>query len=181
MSSIGAKYSLHGNRIVVVGISGTGKSRLARRLASASRLPLHHRDTRIWRPDWVEADRAPIATAVTRIAAEPQWIVEGWVDDYSSDLLDVADHIVDLDFPGWLAALGGVERWWRHRGAARPELPPGCTEKWNWDYLMTMLLRRERRHLDQVLAGRRVTRLRGRSRAGRVSCSRSFRTCSPSR
>jgi len=169
MSSIGAKYSLHGNRIVVVGISGTGKSRLARRLASASRLPLHHMDTLIWRPNWVEADRASIATAVTRIAAEPQWIVEGWVDDYSSNLLDVADHIVDLDFPGWLAALGGVERWWRHRGAARPELPPGCTEKWNWDYLVTMLLRRERRHLDQVLAGRRVTRLRSRRTANRVA------------
>jgi adenylate kinase family enzyme len=169
MSSIGAKYSLHGNRIVVVGISGTGKSRLARRLASASRLPLHHMDTLIWRPNWVEADRPSIATAVTRIAAEPQWIVEGWVDDYSSDLLDVADHIIDLDFPGWLAALGGVERWWRHRGAARPELPPGCTEKWNWDYLVTMLLRRERRHLDQVLAGRRVTRLRSRRAANRVA------------
>ena len=95
-----AVKSLHGNRIVVVGISGTGKSRLARRLASASRLPLHHMDTLIWRPNWVEADRASIATAMTRIAAEPQWIVEGWADDYSSDLLDVADHIVDLDFPG---------------------------------------------------------------------------------
>ena len=169
MSSIGAEYLLHGNRIVVVGISGTGKSRLARRLASASRLPLHHMDALIWRPNWVEADRASIATAVTRIAAEPQWIVEGWVDDYSSALLDVADHIVDLDLPGWLAALGGVERWCRHRGAARPELPPGCTEKWSWDYLVTMLLRRERRHLDRVLAGRRVTRLRSRRAANRVA------------
>lgn len=169
MSPIGAKYSLHGNRIVVVGTSGTGKSRLARRLASASGLPLHHMDTLIWRPNWVEADRTAIATAVTRIAAEPQWIVEGWVDDYSSGLLDVADHIIDLDLPGWLAALGGVERWWRHRGTMRPELPPGCTEKWNWDYLVTMLLRRERHHLDQVLAGRRVTRLHSRRAANCVA------------
>lgn len=176
MASIGAACSLHGDRIVIVGISGTGKSRLARRLAATSRLPLHHMDTLIWRPNWVEADRASIAAAVTRIAGGPRWIVEGWVDDYSSDLLDAADHIVDLDFPGWLAALGGVERWWRHRGAARPELPPGCTETWRWDYLATMLLRRERRHLDHVLAGRRVTTLRSRRAASRVavvpSCDR---------
>jgi adenylate kinase family enzyme len=169
MSSIRAKYALHGNKIVVVGISGTGKSRLARRLASASGLPLHHMDTLIWRPNWVEADRASIAASLTKIAAEPRWIVEGWVDDYSSDLLDVADDIIDLNFPGWLAALGGVERWWRHRCAVRPELPRGCTENWSWDYLVTMLLRRERRHLDQVLAGRRVTTLRSRRAANRVA------------
>lgn len=169
MSSIGTQCSLQGSRIAVVGISGTGKSRLARRLASASGLPLHHMDTMIWRPDWVEADRASIATALARLAREPRWILEGWVDDYSSDLLDVADHIIDLDFPGWLAALGGVERWCRYRGAVRPELPAGCTEKWNWDYLATMLLRRERRHLDQVLAGRRVTKLHSRRAANRVA------------
>lgn len=154
---------------MVVGISGTGKSRLARRLALGAGLPLHHMDSLIWHPNWVEAERASIVTALARIAVEPRWIVEGWIDDYSSDLLDRADHIIDLDFPGWLAALGGIQRWWRHRGGVRPELPPGCTERLSWDYLATMVLRRERHQLDRTLAGRRVTKLRSRGEASRIT------------
>src|SRR5690348_9237684 len=95
-------------KILIIGISGTGKSAMGRKLAEKTGLPLHHMDAIIWSPDWVETLEAPIRAAIAEIAAVNQWIVEGWIDAYSQPLLEGAEAIIYLDYPGWLAAVGGL-------------------------------------------------------------------------
>ncbi len=152
-------------RIVIVGISGTGKSVLGRRLAARTGLTLHPMDAILWGPNWTEEPETSVRAALSRIGAGDGWIVEGWVDRYSSGVLERAQVILWLDYPGWLAAWGGLRRWWSHRGRTRPEMPDGCVERLNLGFLWTMLLQRERAHIEAVLAetGRRdVLRVRSR-------------------
>lgn len=156
--------------LLIVGISGVGKSVLGREAASRSGLPLHPMDSLIWRPNWQEAPEDEVAQAVATIAEGDAWIVEGWIDRYSAPLLARADAVLWLDLPGWQAALGGLERALRLRGQRRPEMPEGCTESADGTYLTTMLLRRERPHIAAILAPLppgKVVRVRSRGAARR--------------
>jgi adenylate kinase family enzyme len=52
-----------------------------------------------------------------------------------------AETIIFLDFPRWLCLLRVLRRWLTYYGDSRPDLPPGCPEKvdadflrWIWDY-----------------------------------------------
>ena len=136
-----------------MGISGTGKSVFARRLAEKTGLPLFHMDSLLWRSGWVEAATDIVSAEIERIATLPGWILEGWIDTYSRQLLQAADEVIYLDYPGWLAALGGLQRWWTHRGRTRSEMPEGCIESLDRDFIVTMLHRKERPHIKATLGG----------------------------
>lgn len=158
-------------KILVMGISGTGKSTLSRELAATTGLPLVHMDSLIWRESWQEAPEQDVQQALEDIAATERWVVEGWIDHYSHPLLAQADLVVYLDFPGWRAAWGGVQRWWRYQGKCRPELPEGCVESLDLRYLKTMLLRHERPHIEAILAQvkpKTVVRVRSREEGKRL-------------
>jgi adenylate kinase family enzyme len=158
-------------RIAIVGISGTGKSAIGVRLAEKTGLKLHHMDAIIWSPGWVETPEESIRVTLAGIAASDHWIVEGWVDSYSKDILHRSGIVLYLDYPGWLAALGGVQRWWKQKGKKRPELPEGCIDGFDPDYLRTMLGRRERPHIEAILAevpDLKIVRVRSRREAERV-------------
>ena len=138
-------------RIVIVGISGTGKSRLGVTLAEKTGLTLHQMDSLIWGPDWMETPADHIRAALARISTQDNWIVEGWIDHYSQDILRRSDAILYLDYPGWLAAYGALRRWFTYRGRTRPEMPAGCTETLDAGFLRTLLLRKERPHIERML------------------------------
>lgn len=139
-------------RIVIIGISGTGKSVVGRRLAEKTGLTLHHMDTIIWSPDWTETPVDRICAALAKISAGENWIVEGWIDIYSKVILQRSDVILYLDYPGWLAVCGAVRRWLKYRGKNRPEMPEGCAERFDLCFLRNILLRKERPHIEAILA-----------------------------
>lgn len=139
-------------KIAIVGISGTGKSTTGRKLSQTTGLPLYHIDSLIWKENWKESSADEVEKALTRIAQTDGWIVEGWLDEYSKPVLERADLVIYLDYPGWDAMRGGLQRWWCHRGSKRPELPNGCYESLSLKYLWVMLRRRERPHIERLLA-----------------------------
>ena len=167
-------------KLVIIGSSGTGKSRLGRDIAALTDLPLYHIDSIIWAENWTEVDDKSIKHSLDAIADTDRWIVEGWIDHYSDAILKQADLVIYLDFPGWLAMWGGLQRWFRYRGKHRPELPPGCDEGLSWRYLYTMLMRLERPHIETILAGlnpKSVLRLKTRRAANRLLDSHCFIMC----
>ena len=162
------------NKFVVIGISGTGKTKLSKKIAALTDLPLYHMDRIIWKENWVESDEQSIRHTLDAIADTDRWIVEGWIDQYSKTIVKQADMVVYLDFPGWLAMYGGLQRWFRYRGKPRPELPTGCDEEFSWRYLCTMFMRLERPHIEGLLAElkpNRVMRIKTRGEANRLFCS----------
>jgi adenylate kinase family enzyme len=90
----------HAERIYVIGLSGTGKSTLGRRLGEAVHLPVYHLDD-IARPERRRGDD-PAASgdrtaATNEIAATERWIAEGIHVGWTDPLLERAQLIIWLD------------------------------------------------------------------------------------
>lgn len=75
-------YLMGSKNIIVIGISGTGKSTISRKLAALTGLPLYHMDSMIRSENWVESDDRKIQLLLNKVSDTDGWIVEGWVDTY---------------------------------------------------------------------------------------------------
>ena len=143
----------------MIGISGTGKSSLSTKIGQLTGIPVYHMDGLIWKEQWKESSTEEITDSLKQILSADRWIIEGWIDQYSSEALKAATTIIYLDYSGWLAFWRGIKRWWTYRGKQRPEMPAGCNESLNLKYLRTILSRQERPHIEKILAELSLPRL----------------------
>ena len=86
-------------RVLVIGISGAGKSTFARRLAERTGLPLIHLDREFWQPGWKITPEPEWRIKVAALVARDAWIIDG---GYSASLdlrLPRADTVFWFDYP----------------------------------------------------------------------------------
>jgi hypothetical protein len=112
--------------VLVGGISGAGKTTLARRIAAHRGLPHIEMDALFHGPGWTE--RPTFVQDVAELAATEQWVFDS--DGYSAvrdALWSRADTLVWLDLPRWQVMQRVVRRslW---RGLRRTELWNGNRE-----------------------------------------------------
>ncbi len=139
-----------GTRIVILGVSASGKSTFARELAEKTNLPLIHMDEIMWNPDWQYIGDEETVGLIKEASEKEAWIIEGYIDKGARvDLFNKADTLLYLDYPAWLPALRYIKRWWQHRTDPRPELP-GCPEKFSFDFLKRVYLRKEVYRLEKL-------------------------------
>jgi len=141
------------NRVLIIGISGTGKTWLAKKLSDFFKIPVTHYDELAWRKNWKEEEQKIVEQKLKKIITQDEWIIEGFIHPAAKIKLQLADTIIYLDYPGWLAAWGGLARWWKHRGKTRPEMAEGCVEKFDWKYLKVMWRRGERPEIEEAITG----------------------------
>jgi adenylate kinase family enzyme len=100
------------DRILVIGGMGSGKTTLARRIAKASGIPLHHLDeiARVGGGNGPARPESERSAAVHRLAESPRWIVEGIHLGWTEPLMRTADVIVWLDHVSWRRASGRILR-----------------------------------------------------------------------
>lgn len=156
------------NKILIVGISGTGKTKLANELSLKLDLPVIHLDTIFWEDYWKERDPALVESLINAELRKDSWIIEGYIEPHSTHRIKAADLIIYLDYTGPAALLGGLQRWWKYKGRARPEMPEHNTEKFGYKFLLSLLNREERPEIEQALATvdeGKVIRLRTRREA----------------
>ena len=122
-------------RILIIGCSGAGKSTLARKLGEKTGLPVVHLDALFWKPGWVESEREVFDARVLAELEKPAWIIDG---NYARTLpvrLAKCDTGIYLDFPRWLCILGVLKRVLTTYGTVRPDMPEGCPERFDWEFL----------------------------------------------
>ena len=123
------------DRILILGCGGAGKSTLAGQLGEILDLPLIHLDQEYWQPGWVPTPDDEWLRRVGKLIQEERWIMDG---NYGSTLgmrLRRAEWVIFLDYPRWLCLWRVMKRICRHRGRTRPDMTPGCAERWDWEFI----------------------------------------------
>ena len=69
-----------GQKIIVLGCPGSGKSTISKKLCDAIGLPLFHLDSIWWKPDKSHISREEFAQKLDKILCTDKWIIDG---DYS--------------------------------------------------------------------------------------------------
>jgi adenylate kinase family enzyme len=67
-------------RILIIGVSGTGKTRLAQQLSQRLQIPSILLDTIFWRENWEEEDPATVENRIRRAIQGDTWIIEGYIE-----------------------------------------------------------------------------------------------------
>jgi adenylate kinase family enzyme len=126
-------HPLH--RIAIIGPSGSGKSTLARRVGEILELDVVHLDRLHWRPGWVEAPRDDFRNDLVAVLARDRWVIDGNYGRTQSLTLPRADTVVWLDFAMPLCMWRIIARAIEYNGVSRPDLPAGCPETPDWEFV----------------------------------------------
>ena len=121
-------------RIVILGNAGSGKSTLARALGKRLALPVVHLDRLFWEAGWTKAEPGLFRDRVRDAVSGDAWICEGNYSRQTFELrLPRADIVIWLDTPR-TTCLARV-LWRSILNRPRPDLPDGCTEKLDAEFL----------------------------------------------
>ncbi|WP_037320021.1 hypothetical protein [Amycolatopsis orientalis] len=99
------------DRIVVYGVTGSGKTTLARRLAAHTGSPWHSVDDDLaWRPGWVAVPTEEQRRRIALLVAKEHWIIDGMFSQWRDIALPRAELVVALDYPRWVSLSRLVRR-----------------------------------------------------------------------
>jgi hypothetical protein len=103
-------------RIVVIGVTGCGKSFLAEKLARKLGVEFIELDALFWKPGWVESDLAEFRSKVELATRAPAWALAGNYNNARDLVWPRAEAVVWLDYPFPLIFVRQwkrtVTRWW---------------------------------------------------------------------
>ena len=97
-SALVTSNNLVGNRIAVVGASGSGKTTFARQLAQRLGYPHTEIDSLHWQPHWTEAPPDIFRARVDQATAGECWVIDGNYSKVRDIYWRRADTIVWLDY-----------------------------------------------------------------------------------
>ena len=142
------------DRVLVNGCSGGGKSTLATLICRRFGLPFVSMDRDFyWLPGWVKRDRAASRALIEEAVAGERWLMDG-TGASSFDLrMPHADLVIWVRMPRWLCLWGVFSRSIRHLGQTRPEMAPGCLERFPDRQFLSFIWNFERKTAPLVVDG----------------------------
>ena len=123
------RSSLVARRIAIVGASGSGKSRLARRLGALGDMPVLELDALYHQPKWTALDDDAFRSRVGAFVAGPTWVCEGNYTVVRDLIWSRVDLIIFLDFSR-ARVMGRLLRRTLWRVAGRKRLWNDNREQW---------------------------------------------------
>ncbi len=102
--------TLTAQRILVYGVTGSGKTTLAAAIAERTGLPWRAVDDLTWEPGWTQVAVAEQRRRIEAICAEERWILDTAYSSWLEVVLARVDLIVGLDYPRWLSLSRVVRR-----------------------------------------------------------------------
>ena len=122
-------------RILIIGCSGSGKSRLARKLGQKLGLPVIHLDQLWWTENWQNVTVEEFDSRLAMALNMDRWIIDGNYSRTMGVRLSQCDTVIYLDFSRWACLLGMCQRLLSSRGKTRPDMPAGCPERVSWEFV----------------------------------------------
>ncbi len=122
-------------KVMVIGCCGSGKSTFSSKLAGITQLPIYHLDQYYWKPNWTEMDKPAWELIVQKLANKTHWIIDGNYGGTLDIRIKEADTIVFLDRSTIVCLWRVIKRIIKYHGQVRPDMPKGCKERFDWDFL----------------------------------------------
>jgi adenylate kinase family enzyme len=91
------------NRILVYGVTGSGKTTLAAQIAERTGLPWHPVDDLTWEPGWIEVPPEEQRRRIEAICSGERWILDTAYGKWLDVPMASVELIVALDYPRWFS------------------------------------------------------------------------------
>jgi adenylate kinase family enzyme len=90
-------------RILVYGVTGSGKTTFAKEVAAALSLPFHEADQLTWGPGWKQVPLELQRQRIQEIVDEDEWVLDTMYGTWTDIPLARAEVMIALDYPRWLS------------------------------------------------------------------------------
>ena len=127
------------NRIVIIGCGGAGKTFLSNLLSKKTGLPVYHLDLISYEDNWKEVEHEILKKRHTDLIKKDKWIIDGMLLQQLPDRLTRSDLVIFLDYAPWRNIYGALKRLIVDYGKIRPDTPKGCTESFDFHFLLYLL------------------------------------------
>ena len=131
-----------GDKILIIGCAGSGKTTLSKKLHAITGIPIVHMDRYYWTKDWDHQPDDQWNETVKRLCQKPTWIMDGNYTKTMAYRFKYASSVIYLDIPRWGCLFRAIIRRFRfYIDSNRDDLPPDCNERidfafyrWIWNY-----------------------------------------------
>lgn len=90
-------------KIIVIGVTGSGKSTIAKKLSEKLNIPCIQLDFLFWKPNWEPASDEEFFEKIRNaIDNKPQWVLDGNYGRTNHLTWKDADTVIWIDLPFWL-------------------------------------------------------------------------------
>ncbi len=118
------------HRVLVYGVTGSGKSAFARDLAGTCGLPWTEADRLAWEPGWIQVPVEEQRRRIGAVCADESWVLDTAYSTWVDLVLERVEVVVALDHPRWVS-LGRLVRRTFIRLVTRQEVCNGNVESWS--------------------------------------------------